>query len=81
MTLRAIAHSLFEEAIALQSPSNIVRKSSETYEPHFSNASRIFPVAIGKASVMIMDGLLNYLNKKYQSKIPTRAKKSRRKRA
>jgi hydroxypyruvate reductase len=69
MTLRAIAHSLFEEAIALQSPSNIVRKSSETYEPHFSNASRIFPVAIGKASVMMMDGLLNYLNKKYQSKI------------
>ena len=69
MTLRAIAHSLFEEAIALQSPSNIVRKSSETYEPHFSNASRIFPVAIGKASVMMMDGLLNYLSIKHQSKI------------
>jgi hydroxypyruvate reductase len=69
MTLRAIAHSLFEEAIALQSPSNIVRKSSETYELDFSNASRIFPVAIGKASVMMMDGLLDYLNKKHQSKI------------
>ena len=69
MSLRDIAHSLFEEAITLQRPSNIVLKSSEKYSGDFSKADRIFPIAIGKASVMMMDGLLEYLNKNHKSKI------------
>ena len=69
MSLRDIAHSLFEEAITLQRPSNIVLKSSEKYSEDFSKADRIFPIAIGKASVMMMDGLLEYLNKNHKSKI------------
>ena len=69
MSLRDIAHSLFEEAITLQRPSNIVLKSSEKYNEDFSKADRIFPIAIGKASVMMMDGLLKYLNKNHKSKI------------
>ena len=48
MSLRDIAHSLFEEAITLQRPSNIVLKSSEKYNEDFSKADRIFPIAIGK---------------------------------
>ena len=69
MSLRDIAHSLFEEAINLQRPSNIVLKSSEKYNNDFSQADRIFPVAIGKAAVMMMDGLLSYLQKNHASKI------------
>lgn len=69
MSLRDIAHSLFEEAITLQRPSNIVLKSSDKYKPHFANADRIFPIAIGKAAVMMMDGFLEYLNAEYKSKI------------
>lgn len=69
MSLRDIAHSLFEEAITLQRPSTIVLKSSEKYNDHFSQAERIFPVAIGKAAVMMMDGLLGYLQKNHASKI------------
>ena len=69
MSLRDIAHSLFEEAINLQRPSNIVLKSSEKYKKNFSQAERIFPVAIGKAAVMMMDGLLSYLQKNHVSKI------------
>ena len=69
MSLRDIAHSLFEEALTLQRPSNIVLKSSEKYSGDFSKADRIFPIAIGKASVMMMDGLLEYLNKNHKSKI------------
>jgi len=69
MSLRDIAHSLFEEAITLQRPSNIVLKTSEKYNYHFSKAERIFPVAIGKAAVMMMDGLLEYLYKNHKSKI------------
>ena len=54
MSLRDIAHSLFEEAITLQRPSNIVLKSSEKYSEDFSKADRIFPIAIGKASVLML---------------------------
>ncbi len=69
MTLRDIAHSLFAEAIATQSPSSIVYESSKKYDTHFDDAIRIFPVAVGKASVEMMSGLLDYLNENYPSKI------------
>ena len=69
MTLRDIAHSLFAEAIATQSPSSIVYESSKKYDKHFDDATRIFPVAVGKASVEMMSGLLDYLNESYPSKI------------
>tara|TARA_A100001037_G_scaffold302620_1_gene334650 strand:+ start:45 stop:1331 length:1287 start_codon:yes stop_codon:yes gene_type:complete len=69
MTLRDIAHSLFAEAIATQSPSSIVYESSKKYDTYFDDATRIFPVAVGKASVEMMSGLLDYLNENYPSKI------------
>lgn len=69
MSLREAANSLFKEALTLQQPSNIVFNSSLKYDSYFNKAERIFPVAIGKASVMMMDGLLCYLDKKYKSKI------------
>ena len=69
MSLREAAHSLFEEAITLQRPSNTVLNSSSKYDAYFDNAERIFPIAIGKAAVMMMDGLLCHLDKKYKSKI------------
>ncbi len=69
MSLRETAHSLFEEAISLQRPSNIVSKSASKYVEHFDISERIFPVAIGKAAVMMMDGLLSYLDTKHKSKI------------
>ena len=69
MSLRDIAHSLFQEAIAYQRPSVIVNNSLGEYEEYFHNARRIFPIAIGKASVEMMNGLLDYLDKKYKIKI------------
>ncbi len=69
MSLREAAHSLFEEAITLQRPSNIVLNSSSKYDLHFDAAERIFPVAIGKAAVLMMDGFLCFLDEKYKSKI------------
>ena len=69
MSLRESANSLFKEAITLQRPSNIVLNSSPKYDTHFDKAERIFPIAIGKAGVMMMDGLLCYFDKKYQSKV------------
>ena len=69
MSLRDIAHSLFAEAIVKQGPSAIVYESSKKYDKHFQNAKRIFPVAIGKASVEMMNGLLDYLNKNHPSKV------------
>ena len=69
MTLRDIAHSLFAEAIAKQGPSSIVYESSKKYDAHFHDATRIFPVAVGKASVEMMSGLLDYLNENHPSKI------------
>ena len=69
MSLRDIAHSLFAEAIAKQSPSSIVYESSKKYDTDFQNAARIFPVAVGKASVEMMSGLLDYLNENHPSKI------------
>ena len=69
MSLRDTAHSLFEEALALQRPSNIVTNSSSKYDSYFDSSDRIFPVAIGKAAVMMMDGLLRTLDNKYKSKI------------
>ena len=69
MSSRDIAHSLFEEAIALQRPSNIVFLSCEKYEDYFVSAERIFPVAVGKASVMMMDGFLKYIEQKHKTKI------------
>ena len=69
MSLREAAHSLFQEAITLQRPSNTVLNSSSKYDANFDSAERIFPIAIGKAAVMMMDGLLCYLDKKYKSKI------------
>ena len=69
MKLRDIAHSLFAEAIATQSPSSIVYESSKKYDAYFDDATRIFPVAVGKASVEMMSGLLDYLNENYPSKI------------
>ena len=69
MSLRESANSLFKEAITLQRPSNIVLNSSPKYDTYFDKAERIFPVAIGKAGVMMMDGLLSYFDKKYKSKV------------
>ena len=69
MSLRDIAHSLFVEAIAKQGPSAIVYESSKKYDKHFHDANRIFPVAIGKASVEMMSGLLDYLNKNHPYKV------------
>ena len=69
MSLRDIARSLFVEAIAKQAPSSIVYESSKKYDAHFHDATRIFPVAIGKASVEMMNGLLDYLNENHPSKI------------
>ena len=69
MSLRDIAHSLFAEAIAKQGPSSIVYESSKKYDADFHNATRIFPVAVGKASVEMMSGLLDYLNENHPSKI------------
>ena len=69
MSLRDIAHSLFAEAIAKQGPSSIVYESSKKYDTYFHDATRIFPVAVGKASVEMMSGLLDYLNENHQSKI------------
>ncbi len=69
MSLRETAHSLFEEAISLQRPSSIVLNSSYKYDSYFASSDRIFPVAIGKAAVMMMDGLLCAIEKKYKSKI------------
>ena len=69
MSLRDIAHSLFQEAIAHQRPSVIVNNSLGEFEEYFHNARRIFPIAIGKASVEMMNGLLDYLDKKYKTKI------------
>ncbi len=69
MSLRESANSLFKEAITLQRPSNIVFNSSPKYDAYFDKAERIFPVAIGKAGVMMMDGLLSYFDKKYKSKV------------
>ena len=69
MSLRDIAHSLFAEAIAKQGPSSIVYESSKKYDAYFHDATRIFPVAVGKASVEMMSGLLDYLNENHQSKI------------
>ena len=69
MSLRDIAHSLFAEAIAKQAPSSIVYESSKKYDAHFHDATRIFPVAVGKASVEMMSGLLDYLNENHPSKI------------
>ena len=69
MSLRDIAHSLFQEAITYQRPSVIVNNSLDEFEEYFHNARRIYPVAIGKASVEMMNGLLNYLDKKHKTKI------------
>ena len=69
MSLRDIAHSLFQEAISYQRPSVIVNNSLDEFEEYFHNARRIYPVAIGKASVEMMNGLLNYLDKKHKTKI------------
>ena len=69
MSLRDIAHSLFAEAIAKQGPSSIVYESSKKYDANFHDATRIFPVAVGKASVEMMSGLLDYLNENHPSKI------------
>ena len=69
MTLRDIAHSLFADAIAMQGPSSIVYESLKKYDTYFDDATRIFPVAVGKASVEMMNGLLDYLKENYQSKI------------
>ena len=69
MSLRDIAHSLFQEAIALQRPSVIVNNSLAEFEEYFYKAERIFPIAIGKASVEMMNGLLDYLDKKHKLKI------------
>ena len=69
MSLRDIAHSLFQEAIAIQRPSVIVNNSLDEFEEYFHNAERIFPIAIGKASVEMMNGLLDYLDKKHKTKI------------
>ena len=67
MSLRDIAHSLFEKAIEQQRPSAIVYESLEQYEEYLLNAKRIFPVAIGKASVEMMNGLLDYLKNNHSS--------------
>ena len=69
MSLRDIAHTLFAEAIAKQDPSSIVYEYSKKYDTHFHDATRIFPVAVGKASVEMMSGLLDYLNENHPSKI------------
>ena len=69
MSLRDIAHSLFAEAIAKQAPSSIVYESAKKYDAHFHDATRIFPVAVGKASVEMMSGLLDYLNEYHPSKV------------
>ena len=67
MSSRDIAHSLFEEAIALQRPSNIVFLSCEKYEDYFVSTKEYFPVE--KASVMMMDGFLKYIEHKHKTKI------------
>ena len=69
MSLRDIAHSMFAEAIAKQGPSSIVYESAKKYDAYFHDATRIFPVAVGKASVEMMSGLLDYLNEFHPSKI------------
>lgn len=69
MSLREIAHSIFIEALDLQKPSNIVFKSSSKYDELFSKAKKIYPIAIGKASLLMIDGLLSYLEKRYSTKI------------
>ena len=69
MSLRDIAHSLFQEAIAYQRPSVIVNNSLDEFEEYFNNARRIFPISFGKASVEMMDGLLDYLEKNHKTKI------------
>ena len=69
MSLRDIAHTMFAEAIAKQDPSSIVYEYSKKYDTHFHDATRIFPVAVGKASVEMMSGLLDYLNENHPSKI------------
>ncbi len=69
MSLREIAHSIFIEALDKQRPSNIVFDSSSKYAELFSKAKKIFPVAFGKASPLMMDGLLNFLSKGYSEKI------------
>ena len=69
MSLRDIAHSLFEKAIEQQRPSAIVYESLKQYEEYLINAKRIFPVAIGKASVEMMNGLLDYLKNNHSAKV------------